>query len=258
MNVHSSSSSSEDSHTDNNYYYSNYKGTPHTMISSMLTTIIVATAALLSTVALADTRIQFLNSGNGNVLTSLVGQAYNDGDVNTIFTEPTYPYDKGMQVLYKQLVTDQSLAPLVTVYLVNADIGFQATLIQSFNTIGQTCACYWLDAKSLLSLYPNLATSNRYQLWFKSEVASAVDAMDLKSGYFGINIGASPKTAPVITSQKINNSPDIDYDAIFGNGGKSSTKSVSGAAEQFGGVARQPTTYLMWSAAMLAVLFVNY
>jgi hypothetical protein len=179
--------------------------------------------------AAGDSRVEFLNAGNGNVGSSLVGKVYNDGDLNIIYTQPTFPYESGMQVLYRQLVHENTKAPLATVYLYNAELNVQIQLMASFDTISQACSCYWIDAKDL-GTKPGVATSTKYQLWFKSDGnannnPSNLAPLDVKSGYFGITVGPSPSAlAGPITSKPLDPTTS-DYksfmDVKYGGGGGS-------------------------------------
>ena len=167
--------------------------------------VAMAMASILMGLTAADSRVQFLTAGNGNAQTSLVGRLYNDGDANVIYTQPNAPWESGMQILYRQLTADKSLAPLSAVYLINQDTGFQQLLMASYDTISQSCSCYWIDAKDYATL-ENLVTSNKYQLWFKSAAgtASGGEPLDIKSGFFGIAVGGGPGGAmPAVTSQAI-------------------------------------------------------
>ncbi|KAJ9055951.1 hypothetical protein DSO57_1023598 [Entomophthora muscae] len=64
-----------------------------------------------------------------------------------------FPYDKKSSV-----PTDFSLA---TVYLNNKK-GHVATLQTGFDTISQSCSCYWLDVKDLATRFPSLTNGKDY------------------------------------------------------------------------------------------------
>jgi len=161
--------------------------------------------SVLATLAAGDTRFEFMSS-QGNALSSLTGKVYNAGDLNTIYSQPKWPYEKGIQLFYRQLSQDDASTPTVTVTIVNTASGESYAVQRGFNIISQTCSCYWLDAAQLVQQNPGLS-SGRYVLQFQSDPATEAGrlAVNERSGAFGIMVGASPDTAPpAVTTGTVN------------------------------------------------------
>lgn len=120
-----------------------------------------------------DTRIAF--TGYPKAQTS-VGQS-------AIILSGSQP--SGMQILYKKLVTDNRLAPLVTVYLYHPKTNSMFPLQHGFDTIGQACSCYWIGAPDLGRRFAGqgLFASQSWTIRFLG------GNMDLISGEFGIGWG---------------------------------------------------------------------
>lgn len=159
---------------------------------------------LLATLALtarADARVSFMTA-NGNAITSLTGSAFNEGELNRVYTTTggAGVYDSGMQILYNQLTKKNTDAPLVTVTLMNEETGFALDLMPGFDTIAQACSCFWIEGE--FAVGRGAVTSDRYQLRFRSVGDSGVPAMDVRSGYFGISTSQAPTTVPSINTQK--------------------------------------------------------
>ena len=203
-------------------------------------------AAMLLSSGAADSRFQFM-SANGQALSSLTGKLYNSGDMNTIYSQPKAPWEKGVQLFYRQLSQEDASTPLVTVSVVNTDTNQEFEVQRGFNIITQSCSCYWLDAADLSQRLPGL-TSGKYVLQFKSDPATEAGrpAVYERSGTFAITKGASPDTAPTgITSATVD-PYDMYRVASREMDDKEKPKSDGQRAVQVGGV-----TWAMMTAVAL-------
>jgi hypothetical protein len=124
--------------------------------------------------ATADTRIRFGTYTNGNAETNL--------ELNpTVMFAAKNP--NGAQIMYEKLTEDEMSAPLVTVYFINTQLNIVHTMMTGFNTVSQTCSCYWVDRNTLKN--NKLPSSMNYQLAFVGERAG-VERMQTFSGKFGM------------------------------------------------------------------------
>ncbi|KAJ2997885.1 hypothetical protein HDV02_005069 [Globomyces sp. JEL0801] len=129
--------------------------------------------------------ITFKSSGNF-AITSL------GNTTTTISTHPAPGQDYGAQLLYTKSNLDPKTVSLAAVYLNNDALLSQPMLLQSgFNTLTQTCSCYWIDARDLLVLNPTLKTSNQFYLTMIST------GYTIKSGLITIDFHNTPTTSEV-------------------------------------------------------------
>lgn len=132
---------------------------------------------LFSAVFAADTRVAF-TSVNDVAQTSITA----DFPFTTLYVTKQ---PKGAQILYKQLVKEPMLAPLVTVYLVNPSLGLEVPIQSGFDTVSQACSCYWIDSATIIA--KKLPSSKKWRLAFKGAARGSVAAMNEVSGEFGLS-----------------------------------------------------------------------
>ena len=128
---------------------------------------------VIATVIAQDSRIQF-TTANGNAITS----AQTPFTTISVTKQP-----KGAQILYQQLTKDNTLAPLVTVYIVNTVLGLEIPIQTGYDTIAQACSCYWIDYNTIIA--KKVPSSAHWKLAFRGEKTGLV-AMNVVSGEFGL------------------------------------------------------------------------